>query len=180
MHATSVSGTPIIIFALRNDKNVNNASRLEIVSVPSRGKAEVIILDSEPAIKYTPDALKCSFTTPDVLVYRVCNANVLGNTVCDVANIYITNGCNKLIIYTGFSPNGDGVNDYFTLEGIEEFPQTEVTIFNRWGNEVFTSKDYKNDWSGTWNNKTLPGGTYFYKIGLKDGSRFAGYVQIRE
>ena len=180
LQATSVSGTPIIIFALRNDKNVNNASRLEIVSVPSRGIAEVIILDSEPAIKYTPDALKCSFTTPDVLVYRVCNANVLGNTVCDVANIYITNGCNKLIIYTGFSPNGDGVNDYFTLEGIEEFPQTEVTIFNRWGNEVFTSKDYKNDWSGTWNNKTLPGGTYFYKIGLKDGSRFAGYVQIRE
>lgn len=171
-------GTPIVIYALRNDKNVRNSSNLEIVSVPSRGTAEVIKLDNEPAIKYTPDALKCSFTTPDVIVYRVCNANVLGNTICDVANVYITNGCNKLIIYNAFSPNYDGVNDYFTLEGIEDFPETEVTIFNRWGNEVFTSKDYKNNWSGTWNNKTLPEGTYFYKIGLKDGSSFAGYVQI--
>lgn len=171
-------GNPIIIYALRNDKYVNNKSSLEIVSIPSRGKAEVVQLDLEPAIKYTPDALKCSYINPDVFVYRVCNSNSTGSKYCDLANIYITNGCGKLIVYNGFSPNGDGVNDYFTIEGIEDFPETQVTIFNRWGNEVFYSSDYKNNWNGNWNNKNLPDGTYFYKVGLKDGASFSGYVQI--
>ncbi len=171
-------GVPIIIFALRNDKNVTNKSTLEIVSLPTRGIAEVVQLDFEPAIKYTPDALKCSYTNPDVFIYRVCNASPTGAKNCDLANIYITNGCGKLIVYNGFSPNGDGVNDYFTVEGIEDFPETQVTIFNRWGNEVYTSPDYKNNWNGNWNNKNLPDGTYFYRVGLKDGGSFSGYVQI--
>jgi gliding motility-associated-like protein len=89
--------------------------------------------------------------------------------------------CNDIIIYTGFSPNGDGVNDNFTIEGIEEYPNNNLLIFNRWGNRVLLKSGYLNDWSGTWDgDKMLPDGTYFYILELNDdkGRKFSGYIQI--
>jgi large repetitive protein len=54
-----------------------------------------------------------------------------------------------------------------------------VKIFNRWGNQVFDTKNYKNDWKGTWNGGALPNGVYFWVIDLGDGSKVrTGFVVI--
>lgn len=74
----------------------------------------------------------------------------------------------------GFSPNGDGVNDLFIVQGLEAFPGTTVQIFNRWGAVVFEANHYNNDWDGD----DLPDGTYFYVIKLPSGEDFAGSVTI--
>jgi gliding motility-associated-like protein len=58
-----------------------------------------------------------------------------------------------------FTPNGDGVNNYFHIEGIQYVKNT-VKVFNRWGQVVFEAKDYKNSWDG----RDVPDGTYFYEI----------------
>jgi len=80
------------------------------------------------------------------------------------------------------SPNRDGENDVFFISGIEEFPQSELKIFNRWGNIVFQSINYQNDWEGTWNNnQELPDGTYFYQLELNepnDDRMFRGFIEI--
>lgn len=47
-----------------------------------------------------------------------------------------------------FTPNGDGINDNFVIKGIEYVPNCQLIIFNRWGNRVYESTDYKNDWDG--------------------------------
>jgi large repetitive protein len=84
-----------------------------------------------------------------------------------------TNGCSAaagidlkepmpLSIPSGYSPNGDGHNDYFMIQGIDAFPENELVIYNRWGNEVYSKTNYSNDWDGLSNNgKQLPEGTYF-------------------
>ena len=79
--------------------------------------------------------------------------------------------CNETIIAPeGFSPNGDDVNDYFILEGLEAYPDNSIKIFNRWGNIVYTSSPYTNNWDGTYNrNQQLPTGTYFYVLDLGEG-----------
>jgi gliding motility-associated-like protein len=61
-----------------------------------------------------------------------------------------------------FTPNGDGYNDYFDILNIDQFPDNEVVIYNRWGNEVFKTTKYSatNRFKGT----GLPDGTYFYII----------------
>ncbi len=73
----------------------------------------------------------------------------------------------------GFSPNGDGINDHWQIENIEYYPQNTVTIYNRWGDMVFTINDYDNQsnvFRGDANQKTkmgagaLPSGTYFFNI----------------
>lgn len=64
------------------------------------------------------------------------------------------------------SPNNDGINDTWTIININLFPDTTVKVFNRWGNEVFSSRNYNNDWAGTNGNSggLLPSGSYYYQI----------------
>ncbi|MEP0940017.1 MAG: gliding motility-associated C-terminal domain-containing protein [Cyclobacteriaceae bacterium] len=82
--------------------------------------------------------------------------------------------CNQIVADGGFSPNGDGVNDHWVLDGIEAFPENHVTIFNRWGSIVLEIKNYdniNNVWFGdNKNGKEVPDGTYFYVVTLKNTS----------
>ncbi len=66
----------------------------------------------------------------------------------------------------GFSPNGDGVNEFWEIDFIEEFPESVVQVYNRWGDLLFQSVGYVEKWDGTFNNKPLPVGTYYYVITL--------------
>jgi gliding motility-associated-like protein len=73
----------------------------------------------------------------------------------------------------GFSPNGDGINDYWKIKYIDKFQNNVVTVYNRWGVKVFEQKGYDNDdeskrWNGTKNGKDLNSGTYYYIIVLND------------
>lgn len=89
-----------------------------------------------------------------------------------------TNGCmssdSMRVLYeepinfpSGFTPNGDGVNDVWNLNFIEDFPNTTVKVFNRWGEILFESVGYKTPWDGKYDNKAVPVGTYYYIIDLK-------------
>ena len=82
-----------------------------------------------------------------------------------------------LIVYNEFSPNGDGVNETFTIDCISRYPNNVLQVFNRWGNIVFEQRSYNNDWDGTSNGRAtvqkgqqLPVGTYYYVLDLGDGS----------
>ncbi|WP_332368436.1 gliding motility-associated C-terminal domain-containing protein [Spirosoma telluris] len=70
----------------------------------------------------------------------------------------------RIWIPDSFSPNGDNINDSWELRGIESYPLAEVTIFNRWGEVVFFSKQYKYPFDGTLQNSPLPTGVYVYQI----------------
>ena len=74
--------------------------------------------------------------------------------------------CDGLIVNDVLTPNGDGMNDVWMIVNIERFPNASIKVYNRWGNEVFSTNSYNNDWSGTSDSggKTLPTGSYFYQI----------------
>lgn len=65
-------------------------------------------------------------------------------------------------IPSGISPNGDGVNDFWYIRWLFQYPENDVTIINRWGDVVYKASPYNNDWYGTWNGKKLPEATYYY------------------
>ena len=72
-----------------------------------------------------------------------------------------------------FTPNGDGINDNWMINGIENFPNSVVTLYNRWGHEIFGATNYQNDWTGFYKNNTekVPPGSYYYTIDLGNGSK---------
>jgi gliding motility-associated-like protein len=145
----------------------------ELVTLPKNGAAMVRV----NFIQYTPNRL---FFGRDSFQYRLCN-----NFGCDTAWVFIdvTQG-DSLIVFQGFSPNGDRKNDRLIFLGIDNYPENDVTIYNRWGNEVLKKKGYSNfdAWDGTWQGQILPSGTYFYIINLNDArkQRFTGYIHIQQ
>ncbi|MDG1278314.1 MAG: gliding motility-associated C-terminal domain-containing protein [Algoriphagus sp.] len=66
-----------------------------------------------------------------------------------------------------FTPNGDGVNDLWTITGLELFPNNSIQVVNRWGSVIFKSESYLNNWSGG----DLLEGTYFYLFKWKDSDQ---------
>lgn len=83
------------------------------------------------------------------------------------------------MISSVFTPNGDGINDNWYIENINYYPDNEVSVYNIYGNTVFSQKGYKNDWQGTYNNVSLPDGTYFYVIKIgESGNILKGSLDI--
>jgi gliding motility-associated-like protein len=74
----------------------------------------------------------------------------------------------KLIVPNTISPNGDGINDLWTIDALESYTGAEVTIYNRQGQQLYHSFGYPKPWNGTYNGKPLPVGTYYYIIDLKE------------
>ena len=90
-----------------------------------------------------------------------------------------------LIIPDVLTPNNDGYNDTWRIQGIQAYEKIEIYIFNRWGDEVFTYSgsgfDYNDpakQWDGTFKGKLLPFGTYVYVLILNDETSYKSTVTI--
>ena len=120
--------------------------------------------------------------------YEICNA--LCPDLCDTAIVQIRVQEEEVVeeiteIPNGFTPNGDGVNEYFVIPMLEQnpdqFPKAELIVFNRWGDIIYQAKPYHNDWNGSDSSgKPLPHGTYYYvlRLNFADGDQYKGDVTI--
>jgi gliding motility-associated-like protein len=80
----------------------------------------------------------------------------------------------------GISPNNDNINDTWLPIGFENYPNATVTVFNRWGQEVFYATPQMEPWDGTFDGKALPTADYYYIIDLGDGQKFSGVVTLKK
>ena len=84
-------------------------------------------------------------------------------------------------IPNAFSPNGDGNDDTWQIDFIEQYENT-VTVFNRWGNQIFSTSNYSrsNEWRGDINGQPAPIGTYYYVIVTKGplGRSYSGSITV--
>ncbi len=104
----------------------------------------------------------------------------ISNGSCQDSIDQVTITLKDLTVPNGFSPDGDGVNDYFEIVGLLEYPNSVFEVFNRWGNVVYRNSDYKNDWNG----KNQSGGeltedTYYYILHLTDDLVYKGFVVLK-
>ncbi len=70
---------------------------------------------------------------------------------------------------SGFSPNGDGQNDFLNIVGTKNVKNYTVEIWNRWGQLVFSSNDIKNGWDGNYKGSPSPTGVYAFVVKYTDG-----------
>lgn len=87
-----------------------------------------------------------------------------------------------LFVPGGFSPNNDGINDYFVIENGANY-QIHLEIFNRWGNLIYKNTNYKNEWNGKTTEgihvgDDVPSGTYYYVVKITGKSRYVGHLTL--
>ena len=88
------------------------------------------------------------------------------------------NGC--IEIPSGFTPNNDNAHDEWVIYGLSDFPDVLVKVYNRWGQELFSSSGYDFPWDGKHNGVDLPTATYYYVIELNESDKvFNGTVTIK-
>jgi gliding motility-associated-like protein len=106
----------------------------------------------------------------DTLCLQICNADGVCATVLALVSVDNAPTAGDDMVRTGFSPNNDGSNDTWEILGIDRFLNHEIQVFDFNGHRVFYSKNYQNDWDGTWNQQQLPDGAYMFIVDLGDGS----------
>ena len=85
----------------------------------------------------------------------------------------ISGGC-EVTVPNIFTPNTDGENDFFYIKGLESFTNSKLLVFNRWGDNIYESADYKNDWNGDGHSD----GVYYYVLTLNNGTSVQGTVTV--
>ena len=173
-YATTTINTPITINILDNDTiGCVNADTVYIITDPTKGTA---VINTDQTATYTPSTDSCDYT--DSFEYVVCC-----DTVCDTAWVYVTVECEPVIdtiyVLNGFSPNSDGINDYWEILPYNLCDDITVQIFSRWGNTVYESDNYVNDWDGRWSKtgESVPTGTYYYVVTFGDDCTGTYYIK---
>jgi len=94
-----------------------------------------------------------------------CDSILTTNLIVEVCELEIPNV---------FTPNSDGINDYFVIKGIDQIPSS-ISIYNRWGRKVFENNNYHNEWDGA----NLADGVYYYVVRDKKRNKvYTGVVEI--
>ncbi|RFM36486.1 T9SS type B sorting domain-containing protein [Chitinophaga silvisoli] len=139
-----------------------------------------------------------SLSTATGLIEICMDCDYDGDGVPDYVERFITDGRWKdnnngnLRVHPAMSPNGDGLgNDAMYIENIDAYPDNEVTVFNRWGGTVFTTKGYNNSSNnfngkantGSAKNQDVPDGSYFFIIHATDATgkkiKYTGFLVIK-
>lgn len=96
--------------------------------------------------------------------YRVTAYKISGGTFTSLSNVAEAIPKPTMYIPSAFTPNGDGINDFFGVkaEGLKEF---KMEIYNRWGEIVFMSDDITELWDGTYEGKAITStDVYVYQV----------------
>ena len=132
----------------------------------------------------TPDDLGCPIGLCDQIsvkptintTYEVYAIDANGCEASDVHNISVAKS-RKVFVPTGFTPNGDGQNDFLIVHGASNITIQSFTLFDRWGETVFESNELtpnnpKNTWDGTFKGQALNTGVYVWimEATFPDGS----------
>ncbi len=131
---------------------------VEVVTQAENGE---IILENDGTLTYVPNN---GFYGQDQFIYQVCNERC---DLCEEAVVtFRITGENQdddtCFVPNIITPNGDGYNDALEIPCTSIHLDSQIKIFNRWGDKVYESNQYRNDWIGDYRDTKLPAGTYFY------------------
>ena len=134
--------------------------------------------DTVPDIVRYDEWMELTFTTAGTKTIRLTATltDTSGQQTKLISDFFrITISESKLEFPNAFSPNGDGINDtYKAKEGYQSIVEFEATIYNRWGQKIYSWNDPSGEWDGTFNGKPVKEGTYFVYVKAKgaDGHEY--------
>lgn len=170
-------GAITAVYTVQNQDNMIPSPSVSDVQVCSPGDALLQVNNASKIYTYrlydTPTATTPLVEQPNGVFKVTVKENtsyyiseVTGSCESTRAEVKVSVGLSSVDIANAFTPNGDGVNDYWKIKGIENYPTALVQVFNRYGQKVFESRGYSQPFDGTFNGKALPVGVYYFIINL--------------
>lgn len=108
--------------------------------------------------------------TPANTTQYIVEVTESGCTATDSVTVFVQPLVLDVIVPTMITPDGDGANDTWVIDNIDQYPNASVQVYNRWGSLIFESNGNYTPWDGTYNNNDMPGGSYFYVIDLNSSA----------
>lgn len=178
---------PNLAYNGRSDKELLNTSSMLLPLSKEYIDIEVVVALSKPRGTYNNFAYVTGISqgdgsivndestdglTPDPIVIGDFSPNQKTPVTLEKGSVFIPEG---------FSPNNDGINDRFVIQNTSG-KDVLLEIYNRWGNIIYKSKNYQNDWDGRCNQgiyfgEDVPGGTYYYIVNI-EGDKKVGFITI--
>ncbi|NNE30253.1 MAG: T9SS type B sorting domain-containing protein [Saprospiraceae bacterium] len=161
---------------LANDElSINDSYIFSIIEGPSGGELQVL---PDNQVVYFPTQEYTSYA--DSYMYEICSITCPESCEIATVNLDVIRPDHPCWMPNFISPNGDGDNDILTTPCMVDYPESTLTVYNRWGDVVYQEQNYSNDWDGTYDGKELPAGTYFYTLSLAPSSErvFEGYLTL--
>ena len=161
----------VFVTSNKDHPDYNSTNNVLTWNIPSLASGQT---DSIDITVNTPD-LGLITNTAQVTAHEV-DLNLSNN----ISSVTINKIGEVLFFPTYFTPNGDGVNDNFVIRGLEDYPENEIFIFNRWGNEVYHASTYMRG-GRVWSGSNLSDGTYFYILNVVingASQRYNGYITV--
>ncbi len=168
---------------------------ISVYSFPlDAGEDQVIYAGNNTLLNGSTSAPDYSWTP----IFLLSNPNVLNPVAAPTQTTTYTltaveNGCTQtdyvtitviddLTIPNTISPNGDNINDTWIIEGIENYPNSILHIYSRWGQEVFQTTGYSSSkaWDGRLKSGELAEGVYYYVLDLEldNGATYKGSITV--
>lgn len=134
------------------------------------GQTSALNVSWSPSYLFSDPINLVTICTPEETVTITLSASMGGCTITDYLLITINE---DLLIPNTFSPNGDEVNDTWIITGIENYPNNTISIYDRWGQQVFQTAGYSKikSWDGKGRNRVLTEGVYFYVLDLENDGK---------
>lgn len=159
-------------FALANKKPKLTLEDQIIINMGASATISPVYSGSSPLnVVWTPnDHLNCAFclateANPSQTTFYTIELEAYANCILKDSILIVVKPAD-LLFPDAFSPTGDGVNETFRPLGsnIEEY---KISIYNRWGEKIYTSNDYATGWDGTYKNQKAPVDVYSYSVQYK-------------
>jgi len=147
------------------------------ITIPATATGDSLTYNWTPStgLNYT-NILNPVASPTDNTTYKLTVTNNLGCSAVAEVNVSVLK---YPIIPNTFTPNGDGINDTWDIQYLNEYPNCTVNIYDRYGQKVFTENGYGTPWDGTYRGAVLSTGTYYYIISPGSGRKvISGSVTI--
>ena len=148
------------------DKIIITGSQVQLSGIVS---GQDISYSWSPAVNINNPLALQPIVTPPVDIDYVLNvvSNAGCGTATDIVHVFVYK---DIYIPTGFTPNADGVNDTWYIPALSAFTNFNLSVFNRYGQRVFQTKDINLAWDGKYKGLLQPSGAYVYILDMKEGS----------
>ncbi len=176
-------------------KNAQGCSRTRTITVTASNLAIIDSVVVHDLVDENSIMVLLSTTSLGDYVYSLDNinyqvSNVFSNIMPGIYSVYIKDlkGCGitqKEVSVLGipkyFTPNGDGYNDYWNIDGVNQnfHSKSTIQIFDRYGKLLKQFNSLGHGWDGNYNNQPMPSEDYWFTINLEDGRNIKGHFTLK-